>query len=151
MSTVSNNYGTPALWEQIETLMNQHTYMEGVERTVERVAATGEIFTPTKLVIKLLSQQPLDAFAPSMTVLDPACGDGQFLLAAKLIKTLHYKMNETAALNELYGVDIMRDNVSLTLKRLGGGNIILGDTMKPTQKLDGQTTKEHTLMLEWFN
>ena len=54
------------------------------------------------------------------------------------------------ALDTLYGVDIMRDNVDLCKKRLGGGNIIMGDTLSPERKLEEQTTKERDLMKKWF-
>lgn len=138
------------LWDDIRARANDHAYMTGIERTAERVAATGEIFTPTDLVIDILRQHPLDRFAPGKTVLDPACGDGQFLIAVKWLKVLHHRMTEHDALNDLYGVDIMRDNVDLCLARLGGGTILMGDTLNPTTRLTGQTDHEHQLMVELF-
>src|SRR4051812_37554313 len=96
------------LWADVERRMNEHGYMQGVERTVERVRATGEVFTPTPLVIEMLARLPLETFAPRRTVLDPACGDGQFLVAAKWLKVLAYGMTERSALADLYGIDIMR-------------------------------------------
>src|SRR5437016_854188 len=99
-----------SLWRLVDVKLAEHDYMTGVERTVDRVNATGEVFTPSRLVIEMLRYVDLDLFAPGNTVLDPACGDGQFLVAAKWIKIYHHKMSESAALGELYGVDIMRDN-----------------------------------------
>jgi type I restriction-modification system DNA methylase subunit len=93
--------------------MAEHDYMADVERTVERVRATGEIFTPSALVLEMVQYLDLEIFAPGKTVLDPACGDGQFLAAAKWIKVLHHGLDEQAALRDLYGVDVMRDNVDL--------------------------------------
>jgi SAM-dependent methyltransferase len=124
--------------------------MTGVERTVERVRATGEIFTPTPLVIEMLREVDLERLAPGRTVLDPACGDGQFLAAAKWIKVVHFGATEDAALADLYGVDIMRDNVDLCRRRLGGGTILMGDTLHPARPLPGQTDAEHELMLQLF-
>jgi DNA modification methylase len=125
--------------------------MAGIERTIERIQTTGEIFTPTALIIEILSYLNLDHLAPGKTVLDPACGDGQFLVAAKWVKIYHHNMRESDALNDIYGIDIQRDNVELTKQRLGGGTIIMGNTLTPHTKLEGQTQPEHQQMLTIFN
>lgn len=138
------------LWAEITRRVNEHGYMDGVERTVARVQATGEVFTPTALVVEMLEGIPLSRFAPGQTVLDPACGDGQFLVAAKWVKILYHGMSEDAALRDLYGVDIMRDNVDLCRRRLGGGTILMGNILEPTPVLDGQTDEEIRLMRELF-
>ena len=141
-------------WDQIAALSDTHGYMSGVDRMSERVKATGEIFTPTKLVIemmqKLLDQDP-DVFAPGKTVLDPACGDGQLLVPVKWFKVLVYGMTEADAVADLYGVDIMRDNVDLCKARLGGGNIVMGNTLDPLTRLEEQTDGEAKLMRDWFS
>lgn len=138
------------LWAQVAERLNEHDYMNGIERTVSRVRANGEVFTPTALVIEILRNCDLGVLAPGKTVLDPACGDGQFLCAAKWLKILHFGMEEAAALGELYGVDIMRDNVDLCARRLGGGTILMGDTLKPARRLEGQTDDEWHKMQELF-
>lgn len=130
--------------------MAEHAYMQGVERTVERIRATGEVFTPTALVIEMISAIPLTMFEPGRTVLDPACGDGQFLVAAKWVKVLAHDMSERAALGDLYGIDIMRDNVDLCRRRLGGGTIVMGNALNPFEVLEGQTDAEHELMRALF-
>lgn len=140
-----------SLWPLVAARLSEHDYMTGVERTVDRVRATGEIFTPSALVIEILQYTDLDLFAPGKTVLDPACGDGQFLVAAKWIKVHHHGMNEAEALQDLYGVDIMRDNVDLCRRRLGGGTIVMGDALKPARELDGQTEDERTTMVTLFD
>lgn len=139
-----------SLWPRVAEKLAEHGYMTGVERTVDRVRATGEVFTPTALVLEMLQYIDLELLAPGKTVLDPACGDGQFLVAAKWIKILHHKMPESDALNDLYGVDIMRDNVDLCRRRLGGGTIVMGDSLKPARELEGQTAEELELMLTLF-
>lgn len=139
------------LWPRVAAKLAEHHYMAGVERTVDRVRATGEIFTPSKLVIEMMQYLDLDLFAPGKTVLDPACGDGQFLVAAKWVKIYHHSMSEADALADIYGVDIMRDNVDLCLRRLGGGTIVMGDALKPARHLDGQTDEERELMLSIFD
>lgn len=137
-------------WSAVAERVDEHSYMEGVERTVERVALTAEVFTPTELVIDMLSRLPLHVFEPGQTVLDPACGDGQFLVAAKWLKVLHFGASERVALSDLYGVDIMRDNVDLCLRRLGGGTVLMGDSLHPAARLAGQTDEEHRLMMALF-
>lgn len=139
------------LWRLVAERLDEHAYMTGVERTVERVRATGEIFTPSNLVIEMLQYVDLDILAPGRTVLDPACGDGQFLVAAKWVKVYEHGMSESAALAEIFGIDIMRDNVDLTRHRLGGGTVVMGDALDPTRQLEGQTQVEHGLMLKLFN
>jgi type I restriction-modification system DNA methylase subunit len=137
-------------WAEIAKVTDEHGYMSGVDRMSERVKQTGEVFTPTSLVIEILQKMPIEAFAPGKTVIDPSCGDGQFLVPVKLIKMYHYGMSETDALNDIYGVDIMRDNVDLCKSRLGGGNIVMGNTLDPNMRLEGQTDEEYQLMQEWF-
>lgn len=139
------------LWRLVAERLAEHDYMTGVERTVERVRATGEVFTPSDLVVEMLNYVDLDLFAPGKTVLDPACGDGQFLVAAKWIKVYHHRMKEDDALSELYGVDIMRDNVDLCRRRLGGGTIVMGDSLKPSRALEGQSDEEKELMVSLFS
>ena len=138
------------MWDKIKEIADQHGYMSGVDRMSERVKKTAEVFTPTDLVLEILQEMPIEDFAPGKTVLDPACGDGQFLVPVKLIKMLHFGMSEQDALQDIYGVDIMRDNVDLCLSRLGGGNILMGDTLNPNKRLPEQTDDEHALMMKWF-
>ena len=61
------------------------------------------------------------------------------------------EMTEEDAVKDLYGVDIMRDNVDLCKKRLGGGNIVMGNTLRPRDRLDEQTDEENKLMIDWFD
>ena len=138
------------MWTEIKKLVDEHGYMSGVDRMTDRVKETGEGFTPTDLVIEILMGLPTSMFAPGKTVIDPACGDGQFLVAAKWLKVLEFNMSQEEALEDIYGVDIMRDNVDLCKERLEGGNIIMGNTLEPNIRLDEQTDEEHRLMRKWF-
>lgn len=142
------------LWNKIKEYIDDHHYMSGVNRDNQRVKKTGEVFTPSDLVIELvqeiLTTDP-EALAKGKTVLDPACGDGQFLVAIKWVKVLNYGMTEDEALADIYGVDIMRDNVGLCKTRLGGGTILMGDTLNPDRKLDNQTDEEYHKMIELFS
>jgi type I restriction-modification system DNA methylase subunit len=139
------------LWQKVQERINDHSYMAGVSRTVERVKATGEIFTPTELVMNMLKSTPLNSFAPGRRVLDPACGDGQFLVGAKWTKVFFFDVSENQALQDIYGIDIMRDNVDLCKSRLRGGFIVMGDALRPTLRLEGQLESEHEFMISHFD
>ena len=141
----------PSWLQNVAEELQRHDYMAGVDRTAERVKATGEVFTPTALILEMCQYLDVALFAPGKTVLDPACGDGQFLMAAKAIKLHVHGMAESAALADIYGVDVMRDNVDLCLRRLGGGTIIMGNSLDPSQALPGQTAAELELMMELFD
>lgn len=79
-------------------------------KTSTRIKATGEIFTPTPLVNEILDKLPSSTLSdPSKSVLDPACGNGQFL-----IEVLKRRNN----LNNIFGVDLMADNTCDTIARL---------------------------------
>ena len=138
------------MWTEIKKLVDEHGYMSGVDRMTDRVKETGEVFTPTDLVIEILMGMPTSMFAPGKTVIDPACGDGQFLIAVKWLKVIEFNMSQDEALEDIYGVDIMRDNVDLCKRRLEGGNIVMGNTLEPNTRLDEQTDEEHRLMRKWF-
>ena len=138
------------LWRAVEERINDHSYMAGISRTVDRVKATGEIFTPSELVIDILKNTPLEMFAPGKLILDPACGDGQFLVGAKWVKIIFHDQSENDALHDIYGVDIMRDNVDLCKLRLGGGFVVMGDALNPSRILSDQLDFEHKFMIQHF-
>ena len=131
------------LWDEIAARLDAHEYMGHVERTPERVATTAEHFTPTRLVIEMLQRVPMRDLAPGKTVLDPACGDGQFLVAVKWLKVLAYDLEPAEASADLYGIDLMRDNVDLCLMRLGGGTVLVGDALCPERRVPGQRDDEY--------
>jgi len=92
--------------------------MSGVERDKLRVKATGEVFTPTPLVQEILDKLPIEQFTdPTKTFLDPSCGDGQFL-SEVLIRKMENGSTFEQALQTIYGVDLMQDNIDLCRKRL---------------------------------
>lgn len=138
------------LWSEVKNRMDDHSYMSGIDRDKYRVKVTAEVFTPTDLVIRMIRECGADKFTPGKTVLDPACGDGQFLVASKWVKVLFHGMTESDALNDIYGIDLMRDNVDLCKKRLGGGTILMGDSLNPEKRIKGQTDIEHDELLKLF-
>lgn len=85
----------------------------------ERRRQTGEDFTPIPLVNEMLDLLPADEWKdPNQTFLDPACGDGNFLVEIKK-RLLAAGHSEENALSRIYGVDIMHDNVVAACERLG--------------------------------
>lgn len=92
--------------------------MSGIDRDKLRVKATGEVFTPTPLVQEMLDQLPKELFTDdTKTFLDNSCGDGQFL-SEVLIRKLENGIDFETALDTIYGVDLMMDNVELCRERL---------------------------------
>jgi len=83
-------------------------------KSKERISKTGEVFTPHKLVDEMLDKLPSDAWEPGKTVLDNSCGCGQFLSQA-FIRKLEHSDNP---LSDIFGVDLMADNVADTVARL---------------------------------
>ncbi len=93
-------------------------YMAGIDRDKNRVKATSEIFTPTGLVQEVLDKLPQTEFSdPSRTFIDNSCGDGQFL-SEVLIRKVQNGIDIKTALETIYGVDLMEDNVALCRERL---------------------------------
>jgi hypothetical protein len=88
-----------------------------INRSKDRVKQTREVFTPLPLVDEILSKLPNETWQKTKTFIDPACGDGNFL-----VRVIAWKMKHGAsakqALETTYGVDLMEDNVSHCRQRL---------------------------------
>ena len=151
--------------------IRNRTYMGGVERDNLRVKATGEVFTPTDLVRKILEQIPTEQFQdPTKTFLDNSCGDGQFL-GEVVIRKMENGGTFEQALSTIYGVDLMEDNVDLCRERLLCGredlrhiverNIVCANALRYHYRFDGshpyddeveaQEKQEHFNSLFSFN
>lgn len=112
--------------------------MDNGIKSKDRVKDFGEVFTPDNIVndmLDLLDEQWKDLSSEeyiTKTILEPACGDGQFLiriLYRKLerVKKLHKENRPLAlvkAVSSIYGVDIQADNVERSKERMT--NIIMG-------------------------
>ena len=127
--------------------IRNRSYMSGVDRDNLRIKATGEVFTPTELVQKILDKIPTEVFTDSnKTYLDPSCGDGQFL-GEVLIRKVENGIDFEQALSTIYGVDLMQDNVDLCRERLLCGqehlrhivekNIVCADALRYHYRFDG--------------
>ena len=136
-------------------------YMTGVARTKDRVKATGEVFTPDALVKemieKVIERNPTMFSDPEKIMLDPSCGDGQFLawgviykLCAGDLRELEKPEADTQnvfneyirALDHVLGIDLMPDNIAECYRRLSCGfnnkriksilkrNVLCGNALK---------------------
>lgn len=86
-------------------------------KRAERVKITGEVFTPPSLVRQILSHLPKEVWRKGKTFLDPACGNGN-LLVPVLWRKIERNHKPIEALQSIYGVDIMRDNIQECRLRL---------------------------------
>ena len=104
--------------EDIIKHCRDRSYMSGIDRDATRTKATQEVFTPTLLVQSILDEFPPEMFSdPTKTFLDNSCGDGQFL-SETLIRKIENGATFEQALQTIYGVDLMQDNVDLCRERL---------------------------------
>lgn len=95
----------------------------------ERVRAHGEVYTAEREVNAMLDLVKAQSEDDGSTFLEPACGDGNFLVAilrrklAALRKkyrrsSFDFEFNSLLVLGLLYGVDILPDNVTRCRRRL---------------------------------
>lgn len=107
--------------------------MTEIVRSKERVKETGECFTPPELVNEVLDKLPSAVWTdPSKTWLDPAAGDGNFLVEVRR-RLLEAGGDEVHVLeHQLFAAELMRDNVERLQKRLG----YITDEGLPNPKLD---------------
>ena len=75
----------------------------------QRVKETGEIFTPDAVVQKMLDRLGPDWDNPPQdkNFIDNTCGSGNFLVALA---------KRGIPVNMIYGVELMPDNVAITLR-----------------------------------
>jgi len=104
-------------------------YMSGVERTKERVRSTGEVFTPSSLVMKYvnwLDETYPDAFKDiTNTFADNSCGDAQFLGEILIRKLEKIAIDDIVtddqfkdALSSIHGIDFQISNIDKARERL---------------------------------
>lgn len=98
-------------------------------KSKQRVADHGEVFTAEREVKAMCDLVADECLRIDSRFLEPACGDGNFLveiLSRKLSvvknkykkSTYDYERNAILALTSIYGVDILLDNAETCRKRL---------------------------------
>ena len=73
-----------------------------------------KFYTKEELAINLINNININEFS---IIIDPSCGDGQFL-GEILIRKMENGSTFDQALSTIYGVDLMQDNVDECRKRL---------------------------------
>ena len=93
-------------------------------KSKERVQKFGEVYTPQHIVEKmcdLCEEENEDAFTIlTKTFLEPSCGNGNFLVEIFRRKLLicESPLDGLVALQSIYGIDILPDNVEEAKSRL---------------------------------
>lgn len=122
-------------------------YMDGIDRSYERVSNSSEVFTLEEDVERELDKLDQKYFTDaSQTLIDPCCGDGNYL-AMMLLRRIKNGIDFEQALSTIYGVDLMQDNIDLCHERLLCGredlrhivknNIICADALRYHHRFDG--------------
>ncbi len=89
-------------------------------KSVARVKQTGEVFTPRTLIREMLDKLPNEVwFDPNKTWLEPAAGDGNFLVEvkARLLQAGHDERHVLE--NMLFSIELIDDNHWTLQHRLG--------------------------------
>lgn len=81
--------------------------------------STSEFFTPSSLVSKMCDKIPsTDWSNPTKTFLEPCFGNGNFLVEIIRRRIVDYSIDWKTVLNNLYGVELMADNVQEAKDRI---------------------------------
>lgn len=110
-----------------------HVYTEedidhkDLSRSKTRVDSTAEVFTPEEIVNKMLDMvKPEDWSNPEITMLEPSCGDGNFVVVmisrfmdglVNVIPDPEQRFKHIVE-KQVYALDIMPDNINAALNRI---------------------------------
>lgn len=112
-------------------------------KSKQRVAEHGEVFTAEREVNAMLDLVKQETERIDSRFLEPACGNGNFLveILRRKILLVHSEVELVQAVGSIYGIDIMHDNVQECRDRL------LGVITKHYGKLEGEllATIQHVL------
>ncbi len=100
--------------------------MSGQIKSKERVTKYGEVFTAPREVNAMLDLVKTECDRVDSHFLEPACGDGAFLVeilrrkldAAKKSGCFEYERMSIIAVMSVFGIDIQSDNVETARQRL---------------------------------
>jgi hypothetical protein len=110
-------------------------------KTKDRVKSNGEVFTPPELIKEMLDQLPEELWQSGKTILEPAAGDGNFVVAV-LERKLAAGCTPTQAIEDVYAVEYMLDNVVAMKQRILS---IIGDTAEHRKIVDEHIAYANTL------
>lgn len=79
---------------------------------------TQEFFTPYSIIKKMMDKIPLEDWSnPDKTFMEPCFGNGQFVLYI-IWNRIQHGIDWKTALETLFGVELMQDNVRETMDRV---------------------------------
>jgi len=92
--------------------------IKNLTKSKERIQKHGEVFTPARVVNDMLALLPDDVWKQGKTFLEPACGEGAFLVEVykrklKNIKTEtqnEWEWQAAIATSSIYGIELLEDN-----------------------------------------
>ena len=101
-------------------------------KSKDRVAAHGEVFTNPREVNAMLDLVKQETERIDSRFLEPACGDGNFLIEilrrklsicesrvkSKQYTQLQYEKDSVQSFSSIYGIEILEDNAKACRKRL---------------------------------
>lgn len=110
------------------------TSNDGIKREKERITKNGEVFTPSVLVKRLLDKIPEEKWKdPNATFLEPCCGNGQIVIGM-LERRISSGVSPIIALQTLFGVELMQDNIDLCKARIR--DVLRANKVKITKKVN---------------
>ena len=100
--------------------------MNGQIKSRKRVCDFGEVYTSQKQVSDMLDLIPYDEISIDTTFLEPACGNGNFIVEIlkrkfSLIETRNpemFSIQLVRCVSSVYGIDIQKDNTVETVDRI---------------------------------
>lgn len=93
---------------------------EKLIKSKQRVKKYGEVFTPEHIVKEMCDLVEPDLSDVTKKVLEPACGDGNFLaqILTRRLKKAKTELEFLQAISNIYGVELLQDNRNATIFRL---------------------------------
>ena len=86
---------------------------------LKRRKKTQEFYTPYSIIKKMIDKIEPEMWAdPTKTFLDPAMGNGNIILGILYRRIVEHGIDWRTALETLYGVELMQDNVDETKERI---------------------------------
>lgn len=110
-----------------DVYQNEDISYDDLKRSKERIDSTGEVFTPPEIVNKMLDMVKEEDWSnPEITILEPSCGDGNFLvqIIERFMEGLSNAIIDPQERfkhiieNQVFALDIMPDNINATLNRI---------------------------------
>lgn len=111
---------------ELNSNVKRYIIMNGQIKSRQRVSNFGEVYTAHRQVSDMLDLIPDDAAGISATYLEPACGNGNFIVEILkrkfgMITTRNpwlYSVQQLRCVSSVYGVDIQKDNTVETVERI---------------------------------